>query len=132
MPESDWVPGTTWTTVLSGFTGSTTGGPLLIQVSIPIAAINPGLFACQPTVDEAWVGSFAFPQVADDFQKEGAVSAVAPWGAARTLMSWSSSRVYIGVPAGSHQFAVQCAVNADGSFMGVAASLLSFSVVEQR
>jgi hypothetical protein len=132
IPGSEWAPGTAWTTVLSGFAGTTTGGPLLIRVTIPIGAVNPGLFTCQPIVDDVWAGSYAFPQVDNDFHKEGAVSAVAPWGDSRALMSWSSSRVYTDVPAGQHQFAVQCATSVDGSFVGLASSLQSFSVTEVR
>ncbi len=132
IPGSEWAPSTAWTTVLSGFAGTTTGGPLLIHVTIPIGAINPGLFSCRPIVDDVWAGSYELPQVDSDFHKEGAVSAVAPWGDSRTLMSWSSSRVYAGVPAGAHQFAVQCATNVDGSFVGLPSSLLSLSVIEVR
>ena len=119
--------------MLAGFKGITSGGALLIQVNIPINATSPGLLACQPTVDGNWAGSFSFITVdPDDFQKEGVVSAVAPWGGTVSRMQWSTSRVYESIPAGPHQFAVQCATDSTGSFVGAAVSMLSFSVVELR
>jgi hypothetical protein len=118
---------------MDGFTGRTAGGALLVRVNIPITAKNPGLLACHTTVDGNWVGSYAFPEtLPDDFHKEGAISAVAPWGASESWMLWSSSRVYGSVPAGEHQFAVQCATSAEGSFVGIAGPMLSLSVIELR
>ncbi len=130
IPESEWVPGTSWTTVMSGFIGTTSGGPLLIQMNIPINASGPGLLACQPTVDGKWAGSYFGPAVSDDFRKEGVISAVAPWGDTVSRMQWSTSRVYSSIPAGLHQFAVQCASDSSGSFVGTSVSMLSLSVVE--
>lgn len=133
IPESEWVLGTSWTTVMNGFRGTTSGGPLLIQVNIPISASSPGLLACQPTVDGNWAGSYSLGQaVSDDFHKEGVVSAVAPWGSRASQMQWSTSRVYASIPAGPHQFAVQCATDSSESFFGTSVSMLSFSVVELR
>jgi hypothetical protein len=133
IPETTWVPGTAWTTVMNGFIGTTSGGPLVIRVHIPVTATRPGLFGCQPTVDGIWAGSYAFPQVtAGNSSAEGVVSAVRPWGAAVTSMAWSTSRVYASIPAGPHQFAVQCATNSDGSFVGTTGSMLSLSVIEFR
>ena len=130
IPESEWVPGTSWTTVMSGFIGTTSGGPLLIQMNIPINASGPGLLACQPTVDGNWAGSYFGPAVSDDFRKEGVLSAAAPWGDTVSRMQWSTSRVYASIPAGLHQFAVQCATDSSGSFVGTSVSMLSLSVVE--
>jgi hypothetical protein len=133
VPTGEWIPGTSWTTVMNGFTGRTTGGALLVRVNIPITAKNPGRLACHTTVDGNWVGSYAFPQtLPDDFHKEGAISAAAPWGASESWMLWSSSRVYGSVPAGEHHFAVQCATSAEGSFVGIAGPMLSLSVIELR
>jgi hypothetical protein len=78
-----------------------------------------------------WAGVYAFPQaVQNDFYKEGVMSAVAPWGNALSWMSWSTSRVYASIRSGPHQFAVQCATDSSGSFVGTSVSMLSFSVVE--
>src|SRR6185436_19527412 len=109
IPDEVWAPGLAWTTVMSGVAGTTAGRPLLIQVTIPVTATNPGLIACQPTIDGAWAGAFAMtpPSGAADFSKEGTLSAIAPWGATTTSMIWRSSRVYASIPAGLHQFSVQ-------------------------
>ena len=110
---------------MSGFIGTTSGGPLLIHVSIPINATLPGLLACQPTVDGKWAGSYGFGQaVPDDFRKEGVMSAVRPWGSTASRMLWSTSRVYASIPAGLHQFGVQCATDSAGSFVGNSVSML--------
>jgi hypothetical protein len=132
IPESEWTPGESWTTVISGFAGTTTGAPLLININVPIGAVNPGQFACQPVVDGNWAGSYASQSVVNGFTKEGAISAVAPWGASVSWMQWSSSRLYASIPAGEHQFSVRCAVTAQGSFVGAAGSMLSRSVIEVR
>jgi hypothetical protein len=116
---------------MDGFVGTTSGGRLFMHINIPITASAPGLLACQPTVDGNWAGIYEFPQALQyDFYKEGVVSAIAPWGNTVTWVWWSTSRVYASIPAGSHQFSVQCAMSSPGAFSGTSGSMLSFSVTE--
>ena len=96
------------TVVGSGFTGATLGNPLLIQLTIPLFEGGPGQAqaSCIPAVDGMWAGQFAMAPTlpVTDATKEGLV-----WmGTGTPYLLWSSSRVYSGIPAGPHQFTVQC------------------------
>src|SRR6185295_9936430 len=47
IPQEEWSPGLSWTTVMTGFSGTTTGHPVMIQLTVPVTARNPGVLACQ-------------------------------------------------------------------------------------
>jgi Collagen triple helix repeat (20 copies) len=103
------IPGNTLTLLPgSGFTGITTGAPLEIAVTIGgtfLQALNQ--FSCMPVVDGGWVGRFAFG---------AALQASLPYvegieynGSADVMVvTWTRSRVYSGIPAGTHAFDVRC------------------------
>jgi hypothetical protein len=103
------IPGNTLTLLPgSGFTGITTGAPLEIAVTIGgtfLQTLNQ--FSCMPVVDGGWVGRFAFG---------AALQASLPYvegieynGSADVMVvTWSRSRVYSGIPAGTHAFDVRC------------------------
>ena len=106
----------------SGFSGTTHGYPLLIQVSVPLYNLN-GNVACQPAVDGAWAGAPAFPSsVSGDVMKEGFVTALG-------YVTWSSARIYTNIPPGNHQFAIQCWA-AGTVFFATPTAVVSMSVIE--
>ena len=118
----------TWTTIAgSGFNGTTQGGPLMFHMQVPMFVYSGWLVSCQATVDGVWAGAAAFPTIApSDHFKEGYLA-----GGGYT--SWSSSRVYSGVPAGPHRFAVQCWTNGNGMVtIGQPSSITSLTVIELR
>jgi Collagen triple helix repeat (20 copies) len=110
LAGGSWSIPTNALTVLPGssFTGITTGGPLEIAVTIGgtfLQALNQ--FSCMPVVDGGWVGRFAFGAA---FQASlPYVEGIEYNGTADVLVvTWSRSRVYSGIPAGTHAFEVRC------------------------
>jgi hypothetical protein len=129
----NWAPGAigplnlpgqgTFTTVTgSGFAGQTLGRALIISVIVPLVS-NGGSVSCQPAIDGVWAGAKAFPAM-DPFNstKEGF------WGGSGYVL-WSTSRVYSNVPAGSHQFSIQCWSAGPVSYVSTTA-LASMTVIE--
>jgi len=129
----NWAPGAigpinlpgqgTFTTVTgSGFAGQTQGHALIISVIVPLIS-NGGGVSCQPAIDGVWAGSKAFPQM-DPFNstKEGFFG-----GSGYVL--WSTSRVYSNVPAGFHQFSIQCWSAGPVSYVSTTA-IASMTVIE--
>ncbi|MBS2032549.1 MAG: hypothetical protein JST54_32045 [Deltaproteobacteria bacterium] len=100
--------GGSWVTVAnSSITATTRGGPLQIFTNISLNGATGSHTTCQPIVDGSWAGSYSgMTNFGDPFWKEGLV-----YTGDGTWHVWSSSRVYTGIPAGSHTFAVQCATN---------------------
>ena len=106
----------------SGFTATTHGRPLLIQVVLPLVS-NGGGVSCQPAIDGTWAGAFAFPTIdPSNVSKEGFFGGTG-------YVLWQTSRVYSNVPAGSHQFSMQCWVAGPVSFVS-ATTLASVTVTE--
>ncbi len=109
----------------SAFTGSTHGGPLLISTSVSISTITGGGITCQPLIDGQWAGAYgSLANTGDPFWKEGMLvpGAASPW---------TPSRVYPGVPAGSHNFSLQCASSGEAEIIGF--DVASFmSVIELK
>jgi hypothetical protein len=100
------IPGGAWVTITpSQFTATTSGGDLLINMNLTfISASAHG--TCQPTIDGVWAGSYGgLPNPGDPFWREGLECASCGGG----WHQWSTSRIYPGVPAGTHNFAIQCA-----------------------
>jgi len=115
--QNTWANGTTgaraWVTIPgSAFTVTTSGGALLINMNL---FVNGGSHVtCQPIIDGAWAGSFAgLPSAGDPFWREGLVYS---GGFAGNWIPWASSRLYPGVPSGTHTIAAQCAT--DGGTAG--------------
>lgn len=110
--QHSWVGGTTgtnvWTTIPgSSFTATTYGGSLMINLNLYIIGAGGSHSTCQPTIDGNWAGAYGgLPNPGDPFWKEGLVfSGAGGW------VAWTTNRLYPGVPAGTHTFAVQCATN---------------------
>jgi hypothetical protein len=99
-----FLSGYTWETIPASVTAFVSeGGPLLINIDVSVKTAVPQTYNCRPIVDGAWAGLY------------GGYTSAAQWteGAMTTpgenrWMMWSKSRVYIGIPAGTHQVAVQC------------------------
>jgi hypothetical protein len=110
----------------SGFAGSTQGNPLLIQATVPLLNSSTGGMACQPAIDGKWAGTWEFPNpnAAADVYKDGIIANLG-------YVTWTSSRVWSNVPAGSHWFSIQCWVGGQVSFPSYYA-LISMSVTELR
>jgi len=109
---------------------TTAGGPLLISMSVYVA--GGGHATCRPVIDGRWAGDFALlSKSADDpFWTEGLV-AVGVLGNA--FQAWSKTRVYFGVPAGTHTFMIQCATDDGTLTIGSDPQVRSsWSVIELR
>ena len=108
--EVYWLDGTTggtsWTTInQSLIQAKTSGGPLMVWMNLFVN--GPSYETCQPIVDGVWMGQFsAQPNSGDPFWKEGLVyTGAGGWhGITRT-------KLYKQIPAGPHNFAIQCATN---------------------
>ena len=77
------------------------GGPLLINVDVAVYAPAFQTFSCRPTIDGQWAGHFAGLPYSEKWT-EGLNSVDRSW------FSWTKTRVYVGVPAGQHQVAIEC------------------------
>jgi len=105
----------------STFSGTTTGGRLLIQASIPLSEVSgPHLF-CQPNIDGAWAGA-PMGAALYDYVHE----LVSTGGLLTVVMS----RVYPAPAAGTHTFSLACGSNNAGAFSLIAGGVLSYTVLE--
>ena len=105
------ISAATWTTVPGSESAiSTTGGTLLVTVALTIS--SPSLSAattvtCRPTIDGVWAGTYgALPD--PGLWAEGALTVAPAAGMAR----WDKTRIYSGIPAGTHNIAIQCYTSA--------------------
>ena len=105
-------PCCSWTTAsASQMTATTQGGALLIEMDLSLNGGSHG--TCRPVIDGQWAATFnGEPDPGGPFWPEGLIATGCCGGGWR---KWSSSRVYVNVPAGPHTFAVQCAT--DGGTM---------------
>jgi collagen triple helix repeat protein len=101
------------------FTGTTTGGPLLIQATIPMSFGNSWPVWCQPNIDGVWAGASLGSATYDFFY-------TVPMSPYKTDLVMS--RVYP-VPAGTHTFTLGCAAQANG-FTLMPGAVMSLSVME--
>jgi hypothetical protein len=108
----------------------------MMQLTIPLyqGGAATSKVSCVPAVDGTWAGHYGMaPSIAaTDTTKEGWI-----WmGSSTPNLLWSSTKVYSGIPAGVHQFSVQCWASAMSSVLsGVAGgstdiSIASLTVVE--
>jgi hypothetical protein len=109
----------------TSFSGTTAGGRLLIQYTIPLSAngSTPPNVWCQPNVDDSWAGAAAMGNTWYDgvFQFAASVSTTAV----------TVSRVYQGPAAGPHTFTLACASSSRGVTLQPN-SVISYSVFELR
>lgn len=93
-----------WTTLTgSSFTVKTKGGPLEIELSIPL--VGGSHSACRPIVDNQWAGSYeSLPS--SYIWHEGLDQTGYSSGTIKRM--WHRTRVYNNIPAGTHTVAVQC------------------------
>ena len=97
-----------WTSIAgSAFSGTTNGGTLLISLALPILNDSPTHATCQVTIDNKWAGSYGnFPNPGDVGWREGLMGTDPEY-----WHMWTNTKIYSGVPAGTHTFAIQCATN---------------------
>jgi len=104
------------------FSGTTTGGRLLIEATFPVASTTAGFLFCQPNIDNHWAG---------------APLGVASFDYILQLPSTASkenvtiSRVYPAPPAGTHSFSLGCASNS-ATVTLPSGGVISYSVFELR
>jgi len=105
----------------STFNGTTTGGRLLIQVTIPVGASGGQTVWCQPNIDGFWAGQPLGTTTAGDY--------IYPAASAPTRFTMTFSRVYPAPAAGAHVFSLGCATHA-GSVATISGGVMSYSVLE--
>jgi len=94
---------------------TTSGGPLLITTNLPMIAYRTDssaptpTFACEPRIDGVWAGTFGALPGTDMYLREGRHASL-PSGSSELSDNWSRSRLYPGVPAGTHTLTVYCRV----------------------
>lgn len=94
---------TSWTTIPGSiFQVTTTGAPL--QVNYNSFLYNGTFGGCQIMVDGKWAGEYSDISATSPnaFWKEGVVNTNNIWA------SFAKSRVYTGIPAGTHEVSLQC------------------------
>ena len=102
-----------WTTITpSKLTAKTNGGPLLVFMNIQLA--NGSHHTCQLIVDGKWAGAYSSdPQMnnvsGDDVRWKNGLQFSGGW-----WNPWNQTRVFDGIPAGTHAFAVQCTSDGGG------------------
>jgi hypothetical protein len=129
--EVNWTgstsAGVTWTTLPSStFTAITHGGPLLIYTRLFLTATTTGSHgSCQPVVDGVWAGTAGGLPDPGNYWREGLVlTATTGWHA------WTPQRLYPGIPAGQHTFAVQCITDTGSLTEGDTSIGSSFGFIE--
>jgi hypothetical protein len=90
-----------WVTIPDSSVGFVSnGGPLLISIDMTMRT-NGQAFGCRPMVDDQWAGLYG-AYVYIDRWTEGLTRTDSVW------QMWAKSRVYVGIPAGTHVLTVQC------------------------
>jgi hypothetical protein len=106
----------------STFTGTTQGGRLLIEATLPMTGTISARLVCQPNIDGLWAGTplgiAAFDHVFHVTTSGGLVMA-------------SMSRVYPAPAPGTHVFSLGCSTTA-ASFSLMGNAVISFTVLELR
>jgi hypothetical protein len=116
-----------WVTVPASTVAFTSeGGALLISMDMALFSTVGQSASCRPMIDGRWAGDFGgypfFPR-----WTEGP-------GYANWWYPWSKSRLYTGVPAGSHVLTVECIKDLDGTPLKVGHATVpqSVSVLEMN
>ena len=110
--ESGGGDGSDFTLPGSTFSVTTTGGPLLITMNVAMLARRttsgfPPEVACEPQIDGVWAGTFGGLPGTDISTREGRHTPQ-PSGSYENWDNWSRTRLYPGVPAGTHTVAIRC------------------------
>jgi hypothetical protein len=110
--ESGGGDGSDFTLPGSTFSVTTTGGPLLITMNVAMLARRttsgfPPEVACEPQIDGVWAGTFGGLPGTDIYTREGRHTPQ-PSGSYENWDNWSRTRLYPGVPAGTHTVAIRC------------------------
>jgi hypothetical protein len=94
-----------WTNVPeSTVTFNSEGGPLLLNLDMTLySASSPQFFGCRPMINDRWAGEYGGYPVAP-LWTEGLNGGPQP----DSWFDWAKSRVYMGIPAGTHTLTVQC------------------------
>ena len=105
--NTDW-----WAVAGSDFSGSTTGGPLMVNMGISLMGGNNA--TCALFVDSLWAGEYGGlpkgPTPNAPWWREGLMHMFIA-GTSGDWRQWAPTRVYPGVPAGTHDFQVRCATD---------------------
>lgn len=109
-----------WMTLFgTATTANTSGGALLISLNVYMLGGNANA-ACRPVVDGIWAGTYG--ALDSPFWMEGLTHlTTSDW------KPWTTTRLYPGIPAGTHSFAVQCLV--DSGIMTVSDTSIPSSMV---
>ena len=83
-------------------TVTTEGGPLQISIDVSMTTTTNQTFSCRPTIDGEWAGHFGNYAYAATWTEGTMTTYASVW------TMWAKTRVYTGVPAGTHTVAVQC------------------------
>jgi collagen triple helix repeat protein len=106
----------------STFTGTTQGGRLLIEATLPMTGTTSARLVCQPNIDGIWagtpLGTATFDHVFSVTTNGGLVMA-------------SMSRVYPAPTPGTHVFSLGCSTSA-ASFSLLGNAVISYTVLELR
>jgi hypothetical protein len=110
LPNGAWSILDNTLTVLpgSGFVAKTTGGPLVINVTLGATFLQAlSQFSCLPAIDGAWAGRFGFgPGLQTSLPY---VEGIEYNGTANLLLvAWSRSRIYSGIQSGTHNVDIRC------------------------
>ena len=119
------VTGTSATIPNSTFKGTTKGGRLLIQATIPVTTANGARLVCQPNIDGYWAGAWTDsgptgPPATFDFVSQQSGSG---------MMNVTLSRVYPAPTAGTHDFSLACG-SQGGAFSLYTGAVVSLTVLE--
>ncbi len=117
--STTFVTGADATIPNSTFNGTTSGGRLLIQATIPVTTANGARLVCQPNIDGAWAGSTLGAAWFDYVYQLSASG----------MGNVTLSRVYPAPPAGPHVFSLACGAQG-GTFSLMTNGVMSFTVLE--
>jgi hypothetical protein len=122
-------PTLTWVTVTpSEVTFTSEGGPLLIIADLSVNAAVAQTFSCRPIIDGQWAGVYGGYPFAPTWTEGTLTTFPGAWS------MWAKTRLYTGVPAGTHTFAMQCLKEALDKPMSVGHDVVpsSISVLEMH
>jgi hypothetical protein len=92
-----------WTTVpASATTFTSNGGPLQVSIDVSMTTTTNQTFSCRPIIDGQWAGHFGNYAYAPTWTEGTLTTFASVW------TMWTKTRVYVGVPAGTHTVAIQC------------------------
>jgi len=101
-----------WVTIpASSVVFTSEGGALLISMDMALFSLSPQSASCRPMIDGQWAGDFGGYPFFDGWT-EGP-------GYASWWYPWSKSRLYTGVPAGSHVLTVECKKDGEATALRV-------------